>query len=200
MTDRRSVVCWDNAAQKRTRWPRVVIPHIIERFAQAVGMADAPGKSRETAFIDAVTFFAEWLNFVDLRPYTSPRLRYGDREAAERLHELVRRGRYVYYLEACDRINPPEQTIVGGGDCDQWAVVIATAAYLLGFPAVYLVTAGDNIDPYQHVYTEVHGTSGAWILDPKGDDNGESFNETRPAPLVQRYRIYQADDRPKGRI
>ncbi len=163
-------------------------------------MADAPGKSRQTAFVDAVTFFAEWLNFADIRPYTSPRLRHSDRETAQRLHELVRRGRYIYYPEACDRINPPEQTIVGGGDCDQWAVVVAVAAYLIGFPAVYLVTAGDSVDPFQHVYTEVHGTAGAWILDPKGNQEGEPFNETRPAPLVQRYRIYQADDRPKGRI
>ncbi len=200
MNDRRSVVCWKNSAQKRARWPRVVIPHIVERFAQAVGMADAPGKSRQTAFIDAVTFFAEWLTFADLRPYTSPRLRHGDREAARRLHELARAGRYYYIAEACDRVNPPEQTIVGGGDCDQWAVVLATSAYLLGYPEANLVTAGNHSDPYQHVYIEIIGTAGAWILDPKGDQRGEEFDQTAPAPFVQRFRIYKADDRPKGRI
>ena len=201
MNDRRSVVCWENGAQKRARWPLVVVPHIVKRFAQAVGMADAPGKSRETAFLDAVTFYAEWLDLADLRPYTSPRLRHGDAGALRRLHELVRQGRYVYYREQCDRINPPEQTIVGGGDCDQWAVVIAVAAYLMGCPEVYLVTAGDSIDPYQHVYTEVYGTDSLpWTLDPKGNQEGEEFNQTRSAPLVQRYRIYKADDRPKGRI
>ncbi len=200
MNERRSVVCWENAAEKRRKWPRVAIPHIVERFAQAVGMASAPGKTRETAFLDAVTFFAEWLSFADIRAYTSPRLRLGDKETARRLHELARRGRYVYYREACDRINPPEQTIVGGGDCDQWAVVIATAAYMMGFPAVYLVTAGDSVDPYQHVYTEVHGTDGVWTLDPKGDQEGQPFDYSPGAPMVQRFRIYEADDRPKGRI
>ncbi len=200
MTERRTVVCWEGAAQKRRQWRDVAIPSIVNRFAQAVGMADAPGKSRQTAFVDAVTFFAEWLNLARIRPYTSPRQRLGDRGTLRRLHELARRGRYVYYREACDRINPPEQTVVGGGDCDQWTVVVAVAAYLLGFPEVYLVTVGDNIDPYQHVYAEVRGTSGTWILDPKGDQEGQPFDQTPPAPLVQRFRIYQADDRPKGRI
>ena len=200
MNERRSVVCWKNAAQKRRRWPGRVIPQIVERFAQSVGMATAPGKSRQTAFVDSVVFFAEWLHLSNLRPYTSPRLRYGDAETLRRLHELARQGRYVYYREACDRINPPEQTVVGGGDCDQWAVVIATAAYLLGFPEVFLATVGDNIDPYQHVYAEVHSASGSWILDAKGDQEGQPFDQTLPAPFVQRFRIYQADDRPKGRI
>ena len=163
-------------------------------------MVSSPGKSEQTAFLDAVTFYAEWLDLAGVRPYTSPRLRLGDAEALRRLHDLARQGRYFYILEQCDRINPPEQTIVGGGDCDQWAVVIATAAYMMGYPAAYLVAAGDQADPFQHVYTEVEGTAGVWILDPKGDQAGEDFNVTQPAALVSRYLIFKADDRPKGRI
>lgn len=121
----------------------------------------------------------------------------GQREALERWVARNVRGedRGVAYLEAihnaawaglyvptdrreCDVVRvarPITVTLAHGGDCDQWAVVIAAALKLRGYRP-HLFGFGDTSDPWLHVAVGAK-YRGAWfLLDAKGSQEALPFN------------------------
>lgn len=91
-----------------------------------------------------------------------------------RLHEWIRAGRYVEENEPRDCIPPVHDTLKHGGDCEDWAAVELAAARALNIPA-RLVMAGDDEDPFRHVYVELWD-AGRWVpSDPKGSQTGRDY-------------------------
>lgn len=191
-------VCFIDVADKNRRWPREFLVKVAASFAQAVG--------NPADFSANLVAVADWLNQVDLRPVWRPRLRFGDKGAARKLHELVRASiPYVYRGDTgCDYVPAvrPVGDILQGADCDETVFLIALAAYFMGFPQVDLVAIGvrEPGDRYQHVFAVVHGTYQNYVLDAKGDDVGADFNVLPKAPLYTSWEFYKHDDRPGGRV
>jgi hypothetical protein len=104
------------------------------------------------------------------------------------LHDAARGGRYVSPAQwNCDPEQPVAQTILEGGDCDQWGAVLLAALATMGYQSE-LVTFGTGADPFEHV--AVAGLwAGAWyLLDAKGDQAGLAFDTADPTkPVVQAW-------------
>lgn len=102
------------------------------------------------------------------------------------LHEFVRTGRYVSEDGPKDEVRSVADTLQVGGDCDDWAAVLLGLAWNMGWPA-RLVTAGSELDPFEHVYVEIHDGR-HWVpSDPKGSQRGLDFGRRSAHDLVRRF-------------
>lgn len=185
-------VCYTDAADKRQKFPGELVGAITNTFKAATGRKELAA---------TMAAYVPWLDGADLRPVLQPRNRFGDEETARKLYGLMATIPYVYTgFDGCDPILTPAE-ILKGADCDQAVLAITLAAWLMGYPRVDMVTAGDDHDPYQHAFAIVYGTTGHWIIDANGDqaDRGE-FNATDDWPKHTAWTLYRHDDRPQGRI
>lgn len=97
------------------------------------------------------------------------------------LHDTVRAARYIAErdvsgdLANCDQVRSIHDTIVNGGDCEDWAAVLLRGCKLIGVPA-YIVTSGEHHDPFMHVSVAAVVADRLYLLDPKGDQQGAPFN------------------------
>src|SRR5690606_22591440 len=105
----RIMICYTDQADKRRRYPAETIPAL---FAAA---AATP-----------VFTVADWLGPVAMMDRGPAQLRA--------VHDLARRGAYrASQPMQCDPLQSARDTILHGGDCDQWAVVIYAALKFLGY-------------------------------------------------------------------
>lgn len=156
------MICYASAADKRERFPRETIPAIF----------------RAAAAVPTFTL-ADWLGQVAMMGPGVEQLRA--------VHDLARAGRYrTPAALTCDPQQPARDTILHGGDCDQWAAVLLAGLKYLGYTA-RLVTFGDRTDPYQHVAVDVEHNGRVFILDPKGSQAGAPFNVAPPHPIAARW-------------
>jgi len=85
---------------------------------------------------------------------------------AEALHEFVRE--HVVYrrdIEGVESVQTPDRTLeLASGDCDDQAVLVATLARALGFPARF-VAAGFNGSDLEHVWAELKIGESWYALD-----------------------------------
>lgn len=145
--------CYRTPAEKAALFPAVVIPGI---FAEA-----------RRAEFDPVLHY--WLESVGMAstPRGLPQLLL--------LHALARAGIYKpAWPHNCDPMQPAGETILNGGDCDQWAAVLIAALAVLGYPA-RVITFGDQADRFRHVATAARWNGTWFFLDPKGDAVGLDF-------------------------
>lgn len=104
----------------------------------------------------------------------------------QKLHEAVRRERYVRETLPQDNVQPISQTLQYGGDCEDYAVLLFAALAKLHVSA-HIETSGDLQDPFMHVYVAAMYAGSRFILDPKGDQNGAEFDqhsETNPVRIA----------------
>lgn len=158
---RSPAVCYADFAAKREAYPREVIPGI---FGSA---ADAMLNSHS---------LTEWLS--DNALFMYPR----GLDQLRALHEAARSGKYRKAAQPCDTLQPVEVTLEQGAPCSGWACVVGAALTALGY-AWRLVTAGDELDPYRHVYVQAFYGGKWYTLDGKGSERGQAFNVDR-APEV----------------
>lgn len=154
-------VCYRDFAAKREAYPRDVIPFIFGSASDACVNSAA---------------LTEWLS--DNALFTYPRGL--DQLAA--LHEAARAGKYRKAAQPCDTLQPVEVTLEQGAPCSGWACVVGAALTALGY-AWRLATAGDELDPYRHVYVQAFYAGKWYTLDPKGSQKGQAFNVNK-APEV----------------
>lgn len=153
--------CYQTPEDKATLFPAVVIPGI---YADALAAVHDP-------------ILHAWLNSVGLDSTSRglPQLLL--------LHALARAGTYKpAWPVNCDPRQPVSETILNGGDCDQWASVVLAALLLLGYPG-RVITFGDDADKFRHVATAARFNGRWYFLDPKGDAAGLDFgliDETYP--------------------
>jgi hypothetical protein len=172
MNDTLDAICYVSLAHKLDAYPRETLPRIMRR-AEA-----ATGDGAELLALD------EWLPRAGLTLETVPQVR--DLVA---LHELAREGVYRRPKnKRCDPIRFPSHTLANGGDCDQWATVLLAVLWSWGLPA-WLVTSGDDRDPYRHVYVETELDGAVYILDPKGSQVGSDFDVRSPHELHTRWQL-----------
>lgn len=145
--------CYSTPQDKAALFPAVVIPGI---FAAARAGANDP-------------VLRAWLENVglDTTPRGLPQLLL--------LHALARAGTYRPAVpHNCDPQQPVAETILHGGDCDQWAAVVLAALLVLGYPG-RVITFGDDADRFRHVATAARFDGTWFFLDPKGDAAGLDF-------------------------
>jgi len=153
------MLCYASYDQKRADYPGVVIPRLVE-------LAFKAAKRKP---VELRTWLAGFGLDLDRSGATVRELSL--------LHHAARGGRYrVNYPLHCERFQPVETTLAEGGDCDQWAVVLMAVLFAWGVPVTF-VGAGDDLDPFQHVYVRAYA-NGWYTLDPKPDQRGEEFDQT----------------------
>lgn len=110
----------------------------------------------------------------------------------QQLHRAVRNGRYVEELDAsgrdvpCDAVRTLRETLLHGGDCEDWAAVLLAGAGMIGVRA-WLVTSGETHDNYLHICAAAEVGNTLLLLDPKGDSYGAPFNVRSETYGVRRY-------------
>jgi len=82
----------------------------------------------------------------------------GDFKQARRLYEYVRDEiNYVHDPRGIEEVQPPETTLkLGGGDCDDKAVLLAALLISIGFETCFFVADTDNDKHPDHVYAGVY--------------------------------------------
>ncbi len=154
--------CYTSQADKRRRYPVETVPAILA--AAQRGARDLDQRRALVAWMQA-----------------------NNANTAEALHDAARAGTYRQSdRDECDPIQEVSETIANGGDCDQWAAVIMAGLRVLGFARVYLVTAGDEADPYRHAAVEFFAGGRMWLCDPKADQTGHPFNTRADMPHYPR--------------
>lgn len=162
-----AAICYVSFADKRAKYPSKVIPHLY-------GLAQVQAHSPEVmAFLTAnglpsspagLLVDGQWL-------FQSGLL--------EALHEKVRAFPYVRKNIPCDAPQSLAATLRDGGDCEDYSVLIAAVLSTWG-ASWRFVTAGDETDPYRHIWVQVLGAGqpgGQWYdLDPKGSQKGLPFD------------------------
>lgn len=144
-------VFYESHAQKAADYVEVVIPAIFE-------MAFNPSAVSEQQF---EFWIEQFLNSNDTKY-----------NRLLSIHNMVRREKYVPENLPQDEIRTMAQTLLYGGDCEDFAAVLLAAIARAGVSGV-LVTSGDALDNFKHVYVE----AGGYILDPKGSQEGVPFNQ-----------------------
>lgn len=105
---------------------------------------------------------------------------------AQELHETLRRGLYLPEQGPKDEVRPVAQTLVQGGDCEDWAAVQLAEFSHMGLP-VRLVTAGSPEDNFEHAYVEVE-VNGRWLpSDPKGSQQGRALGVRSTHTVIRRW-------------
>ncbi|MBS7614950.1 transglutaminase domain-containing protein [Candidatus Bathyarchaeota archaeon] len=82
----------------------------------------------------------------------------GDFKQARRLYEYVRDEiAYIHDPRSTEEVQPPEVTLkLGGGDCDDKAVLLASLLMSIGFDVCFFIADTDNDNNPDHVYTGVY--------------------------------------------
>lgn len=157
--------CYTTAADKAARFPAVVIPALL---AQAQAERD-----------DGTLLW--WLRDGGIlaMPEGPAQL--------EALHDLARQGLYRSPLQMqCDPYQHVADTILYGGDCDQWAAVVMAALAALGY-TFGLYTFGNTFsDEFQHVAPGAEFGVRWYLLDAKGDQAGLPFDTADPTYTARR--------------
>ncbi len=149
----RVIHCYETPEDKAAKFPTITIPSIFDMAR--VGRVSA----------------GEWVLQHNLHMIEQGEIQL------EALHELLRRGKYATPAGYnCDYPQSVAVTIAKGGDCDQWASVALAALYVLGYKA-RLVTFGDKQDRFQHVAVVALWDFKSYLLDAKGDQAGQAFND-----------------------
>jgi hypothetical protein len=163
-----AAVCYPDFEAKRRDYPARVIPAIFT-MARDLAAGYRSGHALMAPLSLDVQSLAKWL--AGGLDRTAPR----GRLQLMALHELARAGQYRPAKQPCDLLQPVAVTLEQGAPCSGWAIVLGAVLDLLGYPW-RLVTAGDDTDPYRHVYVQAwHG--GHWYtLDAKGSERGQDFN------------------------
>lgn len=185
MTDQPAfATCYDTHAEKREMFPLVVIPAMF-RLPNMWLQHDADYRQLEP--------IESWLNGAGLTLAQRSRndVARFDPESGQtivlpgnitpndlaQLHNLARRGKYVGSNAPCDVVLWPAQTLTTGGKCTDWLALIGTVLGAWNVPW-RIVTAGDRLDPYRHVWIQAADAAGIWReMDPKGDQRGLPFGE-----------------------
>lgn len=93
------------------------------------------------------------------------------------LHELARCEDYIPLKISCDVIYWPSQVLAQGGKCSDWVLLLGSVLTAWGRPW-RIVSAGDDVDPFAHVWLQVMDNSGVWRnMDPKGSQAGLNFGD-----------------------
>ena len=159
------MICYASQSEKRQKWPLETLPAIFKAARHATRNPHARAQLQA------------WMQSHGVA-------------TAEDLHNAARAGRYVATPEPrrhCDPIQPVARTIAHGGDCDQWAAVLLAGLAVLGFDRLWLISVGDEADPYRHVAVMLHAEDRYWRLDPKADQQGVDFNQRADNFNVQQY-------------
>lgn len=167
-------VCYSSNEDKRRRWPAETLPAIFQAARDAIHRPEQR---------QALT---RWMQARGIR-------------TAQDLHNACRAGRYKpspRLKRHCDPIQPVSVTIERGGDCDQWAAVVLAGLRLLGLgdradEALYLVSVGDDADPYRHVRVCLKAEGRYWQLDPKPNQDGAPFDVRADAYPLQEFHPFQ---------
>lgn len=151
--------CYLTRADKAAKFPAVVIPAL---FAQAQAESDDPT-------------LLWWLRAGTVLDYDP-----GPRQL-EVLHDLARAGRYSPPAAwHCDPHRAVADTVLYGGDCDQWAAVVMAALCRIGY-SYGLYTFGQPFgDEFQHVAPAAEFGLRWYLLDAKGDQAGNPFDTADP--------------------
>jgi len=109
----------------------------------------------------------------------------GDFKQARRLYEYVRDEiTYIHDPHGVEEIQPPEITLkLGGGDCDDKAVLLAALLTSIGFETCFFIADVDNDKYPDHVYTGVHIPDAPEIYKPfpnKLLSDGKNFHDWIP--------------------
>lgn len=172
-------VLFTSYQQKRTAWPRFVLPQIIAR-------------ANEAAQGDDWQALAQWLAARGCNPAAN---QIGNVKLAA-LHNAARQGTYkddppgfdVVYPVALTRALGRQgiyypATIDQGGDCDDWTAVILAALLAWQMPA-RIITVGNEQDPFQHVYPRARAADGLYrTLDAKGSQKGLDYDQQPPRSM-----------------
>lgn len=109
----------------------------------------------------------------------------GDFKQARRLYEYVRDEiTYIHDPRGVEEIQPPEITMkLGGGDCDDKAVLLAALLTSIGFETCFFIADVDNDNYPDHVYTGVRVPDAPEIYKPfpnKVLSDGRNFHDWIP--------------------
>ncbi len=168
-------VCYADHDAKRRTWLQHILPQLF---------ATARAALRDVEQVEALRAWLASFN-PDLAPLDLE-ARRGKAAELFTLHERARAGEYIRSTLPCDVIAWPADTILNGGKCTDWLVVLGAVLNSWGVPW-RIATAGDALDPFRHVWVQAATPSGVWRdMDPKGNENGLDFNERVRGPeLVQ---------------
>lgn len=117
------------------------------------------------------------------------------------LHQAARQGLYVAEFGPKDEVREvatplvagDKVTLIDGGDCEDWAAVLAAVAMLWGAP-VRIVSSGTPEDHFLHAYAEIGGDLGRFFtLDPKGSQAGAAFDFRSERNPVRRWWTWRVD-------
>lgn len=166
-------VCYPDFASKIAAWRQHVLPQMV---------ATARATLRD---VDQVATLEQWLNSGGLGLNLGRRAVIPDLGL---LHNMARCGDYIRSTIPCDVIGWPAQTVTAGGKCTDWLVVLGAVLTAWRVPW-RILTAGDALDPFRHVWLQANIGGGGWVnLDPKGSQEGLNFDErVLNAPTVQTW-------------
>jgi hypothetical protein len=165
-------ICYADHDAKRRTWLQHILPQLF-----------ATARAAMRPDMGQLEVLAEWLAGagLDLQP------RNGIANDLARLHELARNGEYVASTLPCDVVAWPADTIINGGKCSDWLVVLGAVLNAWGVPW-RIATAGDALDPFRHVWVQAASPSGVWRdLDPKGNAYGLDFGERVRGPEIVQF-------------
>lgn len=169
-----------NHADKAAKWPNVTLPAIILSARDAI----AGGQANPALY--------SWLSRMGLVAQKRALPMQGI--VLGKLHNAARSGRYIEEIGPRDEVQSVEDTLHHGGDCEDWAAVLAAVAMLWG-ANVRLVTSGDEADNFLHVYVEMQDHAGVWhTLDPKGSQEGVAFDFRSEQNPVRRRWQWRGND------
>lgn len=166
-----ATICYSSFRDKRQRYQEQTLPVVL-------------AEAHEPLTATARAFFAQAVGIGAPSNHPVDRLR--------NLHDTVRAAAYVAERDGsgelvnCDQVRSIHDTIVNGGDCEDWAAVLLRGCKLVGVPA-YIVTSGEHHDPFMHVSVAAIVADRLYLLDPKGDQQGAPFNVRSERYPERRY-------------
>lgn len=101
------------------------------------------------------------------------------RKQAEKIYDyIVKKIAYVSDIIEVETLQTPEVTLIlGAGDCDDHALIVATMLESIGIPSKYVLASYRDDKQYQHVYCQIDISGKKYILDTA---YGKGFNIERP--------------------
>lgn len=161
--------CYATFAEKREVFPREVIPALFAMALEAAAVSEQ---------------LTSWLSEGALLQY--------EKGAAQlrALHELARSGRYRKASQPCDLLQPVAVTLAQGAPCSGWAMVLGAALQALDYPW-RVGTAGDDTDPFRHVFVQAWHAGRWFTLDCKGSQRGQEFDYNAAAHQYPDLRYWE---------
>jgi hypothetical protein len=179
-------VCYADFEGKRREYPAVVIPAIFTMAADTANAARPAYRGLLAAREGDARALLTWL-----RGGLDRAAIHGRAQLAS-LHDLARHGNYRPAKQPCDVLQDAAVTLVQGGPCSAWSVVLGAALDLLRYPW-RLVTSGDDADPYRHVYVQAWDAGRWYTLDAKGSQRGQDFDADVAPEKYEVVRYWEAN-------